>query len=635
MYKNILSAAVMLSFMVMLPSMTWAEEPAPVEAASPAVDGQPLRFTEMTVDYRIGDNGAVEMTSRAVLKVLREEAVKDVKERTISYSTSIEKVDVVEAYTLKADGRKIEVPKDNYQLQVNSGHEGNKPSYSDESSLTIIFPDLAVGDSAVMTYKQTDLEPIFPGHFSFMQSYSKYYPYDDVKLSVDMPVALGAKYEAYGLTEASNTTENGRQHIVWTYKNPHPPKYEESYSVPYTPADDNVVLVSTFPSYKEIAAAYGERAMPRAVVTPEIQKLADEIAGPEKEPRQVAKALYDWIIKNITYAGNCIGVGAVVPRDLGFVLGNKMGDCKDHATLLQALLAAKGIGSTQALIGVNDIYAMPKTPVVSTINHVINYIPSLDLFVDATAGLPFGILPPGLYSKPVLLVDGYKEGQLTPSIPDGMRSSKVDTKVVMAADGSAVGTVDIFLKGYSAYSSHQTFSRQSEDDRKMAAKRMLARYAYTGELDVTPGTFDEAALTFSYHFKFKISNFIPFGAPGGMAVTPPFADATMVRAIGGVIQGKDMVVPERFLCGNMRTEENYSYTYPPSISLLAVPTNVVIATPIQSYTAEYAQDGQVVTVHRLLDDSTPGPVCEAALNANYLQVAEKAWPDLKAQIVYK
>ena len=30
-----------------------------------------------------------------------------------------------------------------------------------------------------------------------------------------------------------------------------------------------------------------------------------------------------------------------LPRDLTFVLDNKMGDCKDHATLLQALLAAK------------------------------------------------------------------------------------------------------------------------------------------------------------------------------------------------------------------------------------------------------------------------------------------------------
>lgn len=68
-----------------------------------------------------------------------------------------------------------------------------------------------------------------------------------------------------------------------------------------------------------------------------------------------ARALYDWVATHITYAGNCIGIGAVVPRDLPFVLDNRMGDCKDHATLLQALLAARGIKSTQALVN-----AVPK-----------------------------------------------------------------------------------------------------------------------------------------------------------------------------------------------------------------------------------------------------------------------------------
>ena len=37
-----------------------------------------------------------------------------------------------------------------------------------------------------------------------------------------------------------------------------------------------------------------------------------------------------------------MGIGAVVPRDMDVVLDAKMGDCKDHATVMQALLASHG-----------------------------------------------------------------------------------------------------------------------------------------------------------------------------------------------------------------------------------------------------------------------------------------------------
>ncbi|MGO4779545.1 transglutaminase family protein, partial [Lysobacter sp. 2RAB21] len=130
---------------------------------------------------------------------------------------------------------------------------------------------------------------------------------------------------------------------------------------------------STFRSYGQIAAAYGERALPKAAPTPRVRKLADEIAAGKKDQREVAKALYEWVSTNIQYAGNCIGLGAVVPRDQEFVLDNRIGDCKDHATLLQALLAAKNVPATQALINAGNVYQLPDIPVASSVNHVLNY----------------------------------------------------------------------------------------------------------------------------------------------------------------------------------------------------------------------------------------------------------------------
>jgi transglutaminase-like putative cysteine protease len=87
----------------------------------------------------------------------------------------------------------------------------------------------------------------------------------------------------------------------------------------------------------------------------------------------------------VTYGGNCVGIGALVPCELNAVLDNRMGDCKDHATLMQALLAARGIDSQQVLVNAGNLYRLFELLVVAQVNHVINYVPELKLFMDATA----------------------------------------------------------------------------------------------------------------------------------------------------------------------------------------------------------------------------------------------------------
>ncbi|MCH7515520.1 MAG: transglutaminase domain-containing protein [Bacteroidetes bacterium] len=202
-----------------------------------------------------------------------------------------------------------------------------------------------------------------------------------------------------------------------SYKNSSPAKSKRrNYSV-WDPEQEPGYIFTTFKSYKELADVYGKRAIPKAQVTEQITKLSNEIVGNEKDTKEQVKLLYEWVGKNITYKGNCIGVGAVVPRDIDVVLKNKIGDCKDHATLLQALLASKNIKSTQALVNASSEYKLRSLPTADSVNHVINYIPSLDLYLDSTNGnIPFDMLPMTVSDKPVLLVENYKEGTKTPPI---------------------------------------------------------------------------------------------------------------------------------------------------------------------------------------------------------------------------
>jgi hypothetical protein len=79
------------------------------------------------------DASFVEERSGA-LKVLKKAAVEGAKRFSISYSTSMQTAGLIEAYTRKPDGRRIDVPKDNCQVRANSGRGSDAPVISDRTA---------------------------------------------------------------------------------------------------------------------------------------------------------------------------------------------------------------------------------------------------------------------------------------------------------------------------------------------------------------------------------------------------------------------------------------------------------------------------------------------------------------------
>jgi transglutaminase-like putative cysteine protease len=611
------------------------------DARAEAVPEENYKIVKAWYDEVVNDDGTENTKNTMSIAILRQDGVDRFKQYPISYSTSAEKVEVVEAYTQKADGRRVDAPKNNFQVDVSGGREGAAPAFSDESTLTVVFPDVAVGDTINVVYNRAVIDPLFPKQFSNLHSFSRRVLYDDARVSYSIPLALKARYKSFGLKEDVNKQENGRQILSWSFKNAEVRKTKYTETPVMEIGDEPAVIVSTFPSYAAIAESYGARAKPKAAVTDEIKALAEEITKGKSEPREQVKALYDWEVANLTYAGNCIGIGSVVPRDLDFVLKNKMGDCKDHATLLQALLSAKGIVSTQALIGSNSIYTLPEIPEVDIVNHVINYIPSMDMYLDATSGMPFGYLPSSLGGKPVLLVDGYKEGARTPVREKGLRKMKAAARITINEDGSADGVTTFAITGPEggSYEAQQRFKTMTPKRLEEAGEAALKGSGFQGSVTVEAGAWDEKTMTYTQNVRYHLKDYVRVGAPGAIYTTPPFAPESLGAAIGAVIAGmtvKDAEkLPHGFLCGEGMFEEDYQYVFPKNVKVLATPDNVSASTSVQAYDAKYTLSDQTVTITRKLTDTSPSPVCPPEIDDQYRELAPKVWGDLKAQIVYK
>ena len=592
-----------------------------------------FRYSRHYTDFVIQQDGTATESREWALTVLKETALEWSKRASITYSTSAQRAEVVAAYTQKADGRRIDVPKDNYQVEINQGKDKDSPVYSDNTTLTVVFPDVAVGDTVVFAYRLIQTEPLFPNHFSIAENFSKSVAFDDVRVRMDYPASMWVQYQTRDLTEKTSET-NGRKLIEWTYANPRPVKSKRRDFSVYDPEKETGYAFSTFRNYGEIAAAYGVRAIPKAAVTDRIQKLAADIVKDKTAPRDQARALYDWVATNITYAGNCIGIGAVVPRDLAFILDNKMGDCKDHATLLQALLAARGIASTQALVNAGSTYRLAKIPVVSAVNHVITYFPAWDLYADSTSdSTPFGMLPFQDEGKPVLWVEGFKEGAKTPVLPIGSDQQSMKSVMNMAADGSVTGTVEVSQKGPSAVETRawtRKLTKEVEED--------LVKNVFRGQGMIGQGKFEKAdptALIDTNHYKIRFSaeKFIKLPGSGAFYINPIFNAGSSIQSLLA-----DSLEPETqadVVCSSGTATEEYVMTLPKTLKVLAIPDDLTIKNRVASYQARYRLKGNVLTVKRTLDDRTPGNICSPQTMLEYKKFADKVMDNLKSQVLYK
>jgi transglutaminase-like putative cysteine protease len=526
--------------------------------SQPATDEEiQVRMERNHVVYKINSNGSHEEIREVVTRILDKRAVEFSKFAYAGWSTSVEKGEVLEAYTLKADGTKIVVPKNNYQLDISKGRDADSPVYSDRTSLSVLFPDVSAGDATFFKYRISSTEAIFPGYFSSFESYSPFRADNDVRVSYDAPTSLTLRFHSKGMQRTESVTADGRRVTSFTYSNPKPSKAMRSGGGVWEIDEQIGVSASTFADYGQIARAYWERAKAKSVPTPRVTALAAKIVGDRKDTKAQIEALHAWVTSNIHYAGNCVGVGAVVPRDLDFVLDNRIGDCKDYATLMQALMAARGIKSEQALVNAGGSWRLPTVPLALAVNHVINYVPSLDLYFDATATqMPIGMLSVNVAGKPVLLTENYVAGKKTPWVAAmrGQESSKARLKI--AADGSVTGDVEVVQSGSTAISTRQRMKNATAAFEKRMLEDMFNREKNGGWGKLEKDDPNVVADTYRYRLQFHVKEFLTIPGPSAWSMNSPgFGDGHIGGRVYGLALEPDDISEEVLCLGGKSTNE--------------------------------------------------------------------------------
>lgn len=569
-----------------------------------------------------------------VTKVLDKQGVEYANQYSVSYSSSMSEVEVIEAYTLKANGKRIDAPANNFQVKTNAGENGAAPMFSDIKTKTVVFPDVDVGDTVVFFYKLIQREAMFPGQFSFSQVFWDSYVVEDMEVSISAPELLPLRVETRNVEGGELEKMGGKRRWVWHFANRKIAKGEPGSvsAFDYAPR----ILVSTFKDYAELATAYESRAKPKAAITKRVQELAEEIAKGVKGQREIAKTLYNWVAKNINYAGNCIGIGAVVPHDTDRILDNKLGDCKDHTALLQALLAAKGIESTPVLVNSSNVYSLPELPIAGVFDHVINYIPSLNMYVDSTsADTPFGMLPITEEGKPVIHTAKFDGIKWTPPPDNKIHWGRMRAEITFRPDGSADGKINSTSAGIFAISSRVWFKRLTPIYRESVVQNALSSQGFKGggkylKVD-DPDVQNE---TFNFEVEFHVENGLNLPGPGATYVYPllPSHGVSISTFLGSLNSEKRS---HGFACTGGAANEEMIFHFPKGVKILAIPKSIRINDKYGSYESKYKQKGNTIISTRKIIDNTPSGVCPPELGEEFKPFQELVMRDLRSQIIFQ
>src|SRR5476651_1257282 len=378
---------------------------APAAAQTPALDtgtDPSMVIEHLHQSFVVNRDGSYAMTEDQTRLIVLDRAVPEQSQIAISYNKTLDEIAALSAYTEKPDGRRVPLGAEQIKDQRRSS-DLEAPMFQDTRVKVLVFPDVAVGDRIVFHYRMQRHTALFPGQFEDLSTGS-FFRNDDFVLSYDLPDDMPLYADADGFEALPDERAHGRKRYQWRYVAGANARIE-SGAVNYLDYGRRLA-VSTFTDYAAFARAYQARARDKSQPDAAITALALRLTADTPDMRGKALALANWVRRHIRYVGVYIGPGGVVPHPAPDVLAQRYGDCKDHVVLLEALLGAVGLPSTAALINGADVYRLPAVPTLGVFSHVINYVPSLGLFLDSSAdAVAAGFLPGQDLGKPVLLVE--------------------------------------------------------------------------------------------------------------------------------------------------------------------------------------------------------------------------------------
>lgn len=597
---------------------------AATAAAAPAT--RPYEIVKDDIDLEAAPDGRFWELVEVHYRPLTSQGVEALQKITLSYTQGYEQLKIT-AYTLKKDGRRIDIPANS----ILQGHgETTSPGFEDTRTMTVVFPNLEIGDEAVLIDTDVQQVPWFPNVFSVTQAW----PPDVAVKEATFAFTSQGKDSAFHITTQGVSADaplsaGGKTRHVWHYQNgtPTQPEPEAVNEIAERPH----IAITTLPDYSGVADIYSGVFKDRAEVTPEISSLADKLTSGVRDRRAQAKLLYEWVAAHIRYVNIVLGAGGFIPHKAADVMKNGYGDCKDHVMLLEALLAAKNIKSSPVLIraAVNQ-FQLPAAPSPFLFDHLITYVPEFKLYLDSTARFaPFGVLPSSDAGKGVVIVASGKTAT-TPSIGVGSSSITSTSNVTVNADGSADSETSVTATGAAAVDLRGMMAAIPPDRDGDFFRQALGP---GGDGKFTRNDPEALGDSYTMSAKYHTGHLANIPGPGALPASLTYKPYSFTMLVG---QTLPQTRQADYACSSGTFRDDVTTTLPAGVTVANLPASRSFTTDGATLQTSYESPApNVVKEHVLMKLDRAGPVCRASDYARIRPALSDMVGDLMAQILYK
>lgn len=576
----------------------------------------------------IDERGRYSETVERVTRIVSEYGVDFLGNHVFETKSTQESSKILSASSLPPSGKSIHLAPD--WIKRTEGEQRNGRHFDDKTTTTIVFPQLEIGSRLRSKYRMRHFKPEKPGEFDLKFGLSPHLVYEDAQLTIKVPKSLNLMVNHRGFS--GGVVSESKKHIVYHYQIQQAVAQKKEDGSVDSSDHSPFVIITQARDYLDIGRQYQKASKQKVRVTPEISKFAHDLTANAITDQEKAKALYTWVSKNIRYISTTVDDGGLVPRDSAYIFNRRFGDCKDHVVLLEAMLRAVGIESTAALINLGDAFELPEGPAGhSPINHVLTYIPSLDLYLDSTAQfVPFGKLDDQVIDKPTVLVSLNRYGR-TPKMFADENKLTSHTHMKIHSDGSVEGKNDSVLTGTMEINYRLARFSEMTESMEKTVNDMLYRFNEIGSGNINYTSPKNIEAPFTWQSTFKLDSITDLRKKG--AFIPPVGVSPGHIASMTIYKPLDTKVFS-YVCDSNTTEDKYSIQLPDHISIESLPVNASYESKHIQYTSEYQLEGQSLEITRKLIFQYPSRKCTPDMYPELLEAIRTIRADHRTSVVF-
>ena len=409
-----------------------ADEAPPGDPAVALLDRHEIRF--------LPSNLTEERVQQAFL-ITSADRARDFLVNTLPFVAESERLRILHARILRRDGSEVAARQSNSPRL--SEPEFNL--YYDTRLRVLRFSEFEDGDLLEISYVLSETEeanetgPYNGGLLPLGRSI----PVALMEVELIGPQASLPSWELVGIEGAPvvGETPDGDVTLQWQWRDL-PPVPRDVPAAPPLMVSPYLVY-SNHPEWGDLADWYDRHVAPRLRVSEQVEETAHRLVDGYDDRLDRINRIYRFVTNEIKYVGLEFGEHRFRPFSADWVLHHRIGDCKDKAALLVALLDVAGVPARMVMIRTADLGPVGnQLAVLEIFNHAIAYLPEDDLWLDGTASGHVVFPPPSLDQDAVaLVVDGPSSVlQTTPVVGAGLSSRRY--RVRPADDG----TVDIEVR---------------------------------------------------------------------------------------------------------------------------------------------------------------------------------------------